>query len=55
MKKRIWELDAFRGLCVIGMIAVHFVYDLVDLYRFVDWEYPAVFNFIKTGAAYCFC
>lgn len=54
MKKRIWELDAFRGLCVIGMIAVHFVYDLVDLYRFVDWEYPAVFNFIKNWGGVLF-
>lgn len=27
-KQRIWELDAFRGLCVLGMIVVHFVYDL---------------------------
>ena len=22
-KKRIWELDAFRGLCVLGMVVVH--------------------------------
>lgn len=47
MKKRIWELDALRGLCVLGMVAVHFVYDLVDLYGVVDWEYPALFVFIR--------
>ena len=47
MKKRIWELDAFRGLCVIGMIIVHLIYDLVDLYRIVDWDYPEWFAFIK--------
>ena len=27
-KQRIWELDAFRGLCLLGMIVIHVVYDL---------------------------
>ena len=36
--KRIWELDAFRGLCVLGMVIVHLVFDVVYLYRLVDWE-----------------
>lgn len=27
-KKRIWELDALRGICMIGMIIVHLFYDL---------------------------
>ena len=35
-KQRIWELDALRGICVLGMVAVHFVYDLVELYALVD-------------------
>lgn len=47
MKKRIWELDVFRGICILGVIAVHFVYDMVELYRLVQWDYPAVFSFIK--------
>ena len=47
MKRRIWELDALRGLCILGMVAVHFVYDLVELYGLASWEYPAVFSFIK--------
>lgn len=47
MKNRIWELDAFRGLCILGVIIVHFVYDLVDLYGLVSWEYPVWFSFIK--------
>ena len=47
MKQRIWELDALRGLCILGMVAVHFVYDLVELYGLVQWQYPALFSFIK--------
>ena len=46
MKKRVWELDAFRGLCVLGMVIVHFVYDLIDLYALVDWSYPQWFLFV---------
>ena len=47
MKKRIWELDAFRGICIIGVVLVHFVYDLVELYEIVDWDYPRWFSYIK--------
>lgn len=47
MKKRIWELDAFRGICILGVIIVHFVYDLTDLYGIIQWEYPDWFSFIK--------
>ncbi len=48
MKKRIWELDAFRGLCILGMVLVHFVYDLAVMYRIVDWKLPAWFSFIQS-------
>lgn len=27
-KTRIWELDALRGLCILGMVAVHLIFDL---------------------------
>ena len=47
MKKRIWELDALRGLCILGVVIVHLIYDLVDLYGIVQWDYPAWFSFIK--------
>ncbi len=47
MKKRIWELDAFRGVCILGMVAVHFVYDLVELYGIIDWQYPNWFSLVK--------
>lgn len=46
MKKRIWELDALRGLCILGMVVVHFVYDLVELYGLIEWEYPPLFSFV---------
>ena len=47
MKKRIWELDALRGICILGMVLVHLVYDLTELYALVDWEYTPIFLFIK--------
>lgn len=31
MHKRIWELDALRGICILGMVLVHLVYDLGSL------------------------
>lgn len=54
MKQRVWELDALRGLCILGMIIVHLVYDLVDLYGLVDWEYPAVFSLVQNWGGILF-
>lgn len=54
MKKRIWELDAARGLCVLGMVAVHLVYDLTELYGIVNWRYPAWFSLIKNWGGVLF-
>ena len=48
MKKRIWELDAARGLCILGMIAVHLLYDLTELYRLVSWQLPPAFSFLQS-------
>jgi len=28
MTKRIWELDALRGICILGMVVIHLLYDL---------------------------
>ena len=53
-KHRIWELDAFRGICILGMVFVHFMYDLADLYRIIDWEYPAWFSLMKNWGGVLF-
>lgn len=55
-KNRIWEIDALRGLLIPGMIAIHLIYDVVDLYGFVDWPYPAWYALFKGnyGAMFVF-
>jgi len=45
MKQRIWELDALRGLCILGMVVVHLFYDLT--YLFYLFPEPAVFVFLQ--------
>jgi len=47
MKSRIWELDALRGICILGVIIVHFVYDLTVLYALVNWQPPEIFLFVQ--------
>lgn len=54
MKKRIWELDAFRGLCLLGMVVIHFVYDLVYLYGIFHWQYPRWFSFVQNWGGVLF-
>ncbi len=54
MKKRIWELDAFRGICILGVVCVHFVYDLTELFRIVTMEMPDWFLFIKNWGGILF-
>lgn len=54
MNRRVWELDALRGLCVLGMVAVHFVYDLIDLYGIVSWDYPDWFLVIMNWGGILF-
>ncbi len=43
---RIWELDAFRGLCILGVIIVHTIYDL-QMFNFIQSETPFLFNIIR--------
>ena len=53
-EKRIPELDAARGICVLGMVAVHLVYDLTELYPVLRWEYPPVFLLLKNWGGIAF-
>lgn len=46
-KDRIWELDALRGICILGMVAVHGIYDAAELYGLLDWQYPPAFLLLK--------
>ena len=45
-KKRIWELDAFRGLCVLGMVVVHLLYDLMNTYPLPGLRQSEFFAFV---------
>ena len=45
-KNRIWELDAFRGLCILGVIIVHTIYDL-QMYGMFSENTPTLFNIIR--------
>ena len=54
MKNRIWELDAFRGLCILGMVIVHFIFDLTELYGIIRWDAPALFSFVQNWGGVLF-
>jgi len=45
MKERIWELDAARGLFLIGVVIVHLLFDLTGLYGLFALDSP-LFEFI---------
>ena len=47
MKKRIWELDALRGLCILMVLAFHLIFDLVEVFRLVRWDYPGWFLLLR--------
>ncbi len=59
MKKRIWELDFVRGICLLLMFYCHFVYDIVELFAldipadgaFYDWamRYTGLFFIVLSG------
>lgn len=44
--QRIWELDALRGLCILCVIVVHFLFDL-QFFIGLDFTLPAWFQFIQ--------
>ena len=45
-KHRIWELDALRGICILGMIVVHFFFDL-SYFGGISLNLPSWFVFIR--------
>lgn len=47
MGKRIWELDALRGLLLLAITVFHLMYDLIFLYALVPLKYPAVYQFFN--------
>lgn len=49
MKRRIWELDALRGLALLGMIGIHLIYDLVDLFGVWHWQQPVWYLLFKNN------
>ena len=54
-KKRIWELDAFRGLCVLGMVVVHLLYDLMNTYPLPGLRRSEFFAFVMLWGGVLFC
>ena len=48
-KQRIWEIDVARGLCIPGMILIHLIYDVVNLYGFIHWPYPTWYSLFKNN------
>ena len=46
-ENRIWELDAARGLCILGMVAIHLLYDLTWLYPVLQLGASPLFLFWK--------
>lgn len=53
-ENRIPELDAARGFCILGMAAVHLIFDLTELYPVLSWEYPRFFLLLKDQGGIAF-
>ena len=53
-KTRIWELDALRGLCILGMLVVHFLFDLTGFYGAVAIDYPPALLFLMDWGGVAF-
>ena len=49
MKKRIWELDALRGILMIAVIFFHLIYDLVFLFGVMELASPLVQKLYRWG------
>ena len=47
MKKRIWELDVLRGVCILGMVVVHLIFDLQTFFSLPFLADSQLFDLIK--------
>lgn len=45
-KERIWELDALRGVCILCVIVIHFLFDLV-YFLGLSISFPPLYAFIQ--------
>lgn len=53
-ENRISELDVARGFCILAMVAVHFLYDVTELYGLLSIPLPAVYALLKSGGSIFF-
>ena len=49
-KERIWELDAFRGLCILFMVAIHLILDIKGF----DYEGSWFFSLLRNWGGILF-
>ena len=52
-RDRIWELDAFRGICILCVIVIHFVFDL-SYFLGIRLGLPRVYYFIQENGGVLF-
>lgn len=52
-RERIWELDFLRGVCILCVIAIHFIFDL-SYFGGLEFQTPWLFNFIKNNGGVIF-
>ena len=52
-KQRIWELDALRGLCILCVILIHFIFDL-QYFLGKDIHLPGIYRFIQDNGGILF-
>lgn len=45
-RERVWELDFFRGICIVGVVIVHIVFDL-QYFMGMEINTPLVFDIIQ--------
>ena len=53
-ENRIPELDVARGICILAMAAIHFLYDITELYGILPIPLPAVYGLLKSGGCIFF-